>query len=74
MNGVQNGLNNAMNTIKFILVIVLPETQTFGWLIICSFSFVCMGAISYNCYACKNSGKVTPKNKENIYAAADEGS
>jgi hypothetical protein len=43
-----------MNTLKFILVIVLPDTQTFGWLIICSFSFVCLGAICYNVYACKN--------------------
>ena len=54
MNGVQNGLNNGMNTIKFILVIILPENETFGWLIISSFGFVCLGAICYNVYACKN--------------------
>ena len=40
-----------MNTIKFILVIVLPEIETFGWLIISSFLFVVMGAIFYNSYA-----------------------
>ena len=46
-----------MNTIKFILVIILPELQTFGWLVICSFSFVILGAIFYNIYACRNREK-----------------
>jgi hypothetical protein len=63
MNGVQNGLNNGMNTVKFILVIILPENGTFGWLIIASFSFVCLGAISYNVYACKNKDS----SKINVY-------
>ena len=33
IGGVQNGMNSAMDTIKFVLVIVLPEQETFGWLI-----------------------------------------
>lgn len=48
-----------MNTIKFVLVIVLPEIGTFGWLIIASFSFVVVGAIFYNSYAFVN--RVKPK-------------
>jgi hypothetical protein len=46
-----------MNTIKFVLVIVLPEAETFGWLIILSFAFICFGAISFSSYAFKNRGK-----------------
>ncbi len=62
LNGVQNGLNSAMNTIKFILVIVLPEAETFGWLIIItSFAFICFGALSYGSYVCKNRESKKPK-------------
>jgi hypothetical protein len=32
---------------------------TFGWLIIGSFAFVCIGAVFYNVYACRN--RETPK-------------
>jgi hypothetical protein len=32
----------------------LPEMATFGWLIIGSFAFVCIGAVFYNVYACRN--------------------
>jgi hypothetical protein len=46
-----------MNTLKFILVIVLPEVATFGWLILASFAFVVIGAIFYNCYAFANRQK-----------------
>ena len=30
IGGVQNAINSAMDTIKFVLVIVLPQTETFG--------------------------------------------
>jgi hypothetical protein len=43
-----------MNTVKFILVIVLPEMETYGWLIIVSFAFICFGATSFTSYAVKN--------------------
>ena len=54
IGGVQNGINSAMDTIKFILVIVLPEQETFGWLIIASYGFVCIGAVFYASYAVKH--------------------
>jgi iron-regulated transporter 1 len=57
----QNGLNSAMNTIKFVLVIILPEAETFGWLVITSFAFICFGAVSFAVYAAKNRSK-TPEN------------
>ena len=33
IGGVQNSMNSAMDTIKFVLVIVLPKNKTFGWLV-----------------------------------------
>ena len=48
-----------MNTIKFLLVIVLPEAETFGWLIIVSFAFICFGAVFYTSYVVKNREKPT---------------
>ena len=53
IGGVQNGLNSAMDTIKFILVIALPQRETFGWLILASFASICIGAVSYTTYAIK---------------------
>jgi len=54
IGGVQNAINSAMDTIKFVLVIVLPQTETFGWLIMASYASVCLGAIFYMTYACKH--------------------
>ena len=64
IGGVQTGMNSAMNTIKFILVIVLPQQETFGWLILASFTFVSFGAISYIYYATKEHNN--PKNQTSI--------
>ena len=36
--GVQNGLQSAMDLLKFVLVITLPNANTFGILIILSFT------------------------------------
>lgn len=42
VNGVQNSLNMLMDMLKFILVIFIPDIETFGYLIIISFIFICM--------------------------------
>ena len=47
-----------MDTIKFILVIVLPQTQTFGWLIIASYASICVGAIFYMIYVFNHSRNI----------------
>ena len=46
-------MNSLMDTIKFALVISLPEEETFGYLIIASFTSILFGAISYACHAVK---------------------
>ena len=51
IGGVQDGMNSAMDTIKYVLVIALPENETFGWLIISSIGFVSLGAVSFIYYA-----------------------
>ena len=43
INGVQGGLNAAMDTIKFALVVGLPGQTTFGWLVIASFAAITLG-------------------------------
>ena len=53
LGGVQGALNSAMDTIKFTLVIALPEDDTFGWLIMASYTLICVGAISYSTFAVK---------------------
>ena len=73
IGGVQNGMNSAMDTIKFILVIVLPEQETFGWLIVASFAFVCFGAISYIYYAIFQHGATEVKqNPKTQYQSTNE--
>ena len=46
-----------MDTIKFVLVIILPQAETFGWLIMASFTSVFSAAMFYTDYACKNVKK-----------------
>ena len=51
INGVQNGLNYAMDTLKFALVVTLPNNETFGFLIIASVSAISLGGCCYTYYA-----------------------
>ena len=57
VGGVQNALNSAMDTIKFVLVNILPQAETFGWLIMASFVSVVTAAMFYTAYACKSFKK-----------------
>ena len=50
INGVQNGLNSVMDTIKFALVMGLPDIQSFGFLIITSVSALTFGGLFYTSY------------------------
>jgi hypothetical protein len=43
-----------MNTIKFALVIGLPDIETFGYLIMASYAAVACGLVSFMIYALKN--------------------
>ena len=60
IGGVQNGLNSAMDTVKFILVIGLPNQETFGWLILASFVCTCTGFVSFASYAWKSRRNYKP--------------
>ena len=51
MGGVQTSLHNTFNMIKFCLVVGLPQEDTFGLLILLSYSFICLGAASLTVYA-----------------------
>ena len=54
VGGVQNSLNSIMDTIKFLLVIVLPDEDTFGYLVMASVATIVVGTIFYIMYAIPN--------------------
>lgn len=56
VNGVQSSLNKLMDVLKFVLVVAVPDTQTFGFLIIISFAFICLGWLSYAIFLRRNRG------------------
>ena len=39
--------------IKFCLVLILPDEEMFGFLVLLSFLFICFGAVSLTTYTCK---------------------
>ena len=50
-------MNSFLDTIKFALVIVLPNEETFGYLIMASFSSIVLGAVSYTSYVIKSNSQ-----------------
>ncbi|KAK2849683.1 hypothetical protein Q7C36_008466 [Tachysurus vachellii] len=56
INGVQNSMNYLLDLLHFIMVILAPNPEAFGLLVIISVSFVAMGHIMYFRYAFKNLG------------------
>jgi iron-regulated transporter 1 len=55
-NGVQHSMENFMDMLHFIFVIILPAPETFGYLILLSFLFICTGAVLYSVFAYKDRG------------------
>merc|ERR1719234_2481638 len=56
VNGVQESLNNSLDLTKCILVILLPAEETFGLLIIASFTSVSLGWLLYALYSRQQRG------------------
>jgi len=53
IGGVQNSLQSVMDLVKYVFVLVLPLENTFGILILLSYSFVSTGALFMLSYAFK---------------------
>ncbi|XP_045169878.2 solute carrier family 40 member 1-like isoform X2 [Mercenaria mercenaria] len=49
--GVQNSLNQLMDMLKFIMVMVAPQPEVFGVLVLISFAFVLIGCLLYAKYS-----------------------
>ena len=65
INGVQNGLNSTMDTIKFALVMALPFMQTFGYLIMASVTAITVGGLFFTLYFWESRNhQVMPEEKE----------
>ncbi|KAG9468821.1 hypothetical protein GDO78_021887 [Eleutherodactylus coqui] len=56
INGVQNSMNYLLDLLHFIMVILGPNPEAFGLLVLISVSFVAMGHIMYFRFAYKNLG------------------
>ena len=59
---------------NLLLVIILPQTETFGWLIMASYASICLGAIFYMTYMCKHDETILETNepKNDIYQSTNE--
>lgn len=57
INGVQNSMNYLLDLLHFIMVILAPNPEAFGLLVLISVSFVAMGHIMYFRFAQKSLGK-----------------
>merc|ERR1712013_7558 len=56
VNGVQESMGNSLDLAKCILVILLPAEETFGLLIIASFTSVSLGWLLYALYSRQQRG------------------
>ncbi|XP_069589946.1 ferroportin [Ranitomeya imitator] len=56
INGVQNSMNYLLDLLHFIMVILGPNPEAFGLLVLISVSFVAMGHVMYFRFAYKNLG------------------
>ncbi|XP_053327955.1 solute carrier family 40 member 1-like [Spea bombifrons] len=57
INGVQDSMNCLLDLLHFVMVIIAPNPESFGLLVLISVSFVGMGHIMYYHYAYKTLGK-----------------
>uniref|UniRef100_A0A665W7P4 Solute carrier family 40 member n=1 Tax=Echeneis naucrates TaxID=173247 RepID=A0A665W7P4_ECHNA len=56
INGVQNSMNYLLDLLHFIMVILAPNPEAFGLLVVISVTFVAMGHIMYFRFAFKSLG------------------
>ncbi|KAJ3592359.1 hypothetical protein NHX12_007486 [Muraenolepis orangiensis] len=56
INGVQNSMNYLLDLLHFMMVILAPNPEAFGLLVIISVSFVAMGHLMYFRFAFKSLG------------------
>lgn len=57
INGVQNSMNYLLDLLHFLMVILAPNPEAFGLLVLISVSFVAIGHIMYFRFAQKTLGK-----------------
>lgn len=70
--GMQRALECFMDMLHFILVIILPSAETFGFLIILSFVFICVGAVLYYAFSFRERGHLF--HTEKVMACLQNGS
>lgn len=71
VNGVQSSMNMIFDTCKFVLVIIFPLPQMFGFLVCISFMGIVFGWISYASYALQQH-QLTPLRKSTTSFASPD--
>lgn len=61
--GVQNVLNQIMDMTKYGLVMLLPVPEVFGYLVMISFCFICLGWVLFAIYVKRTRGYVFVKDR-----------
>jgi hypothetical protein len=64
VNGVQSSTNQLLSMIKDLMVIILPDPRTFGFLIIVSWLSILGGFLSYSVYAQRIRGHILPFHRQ----------
>jgi len=57
VGGVQNSMNSGFDLLKFCLVLLLPQQEMFGLLVLLSFTFICLGAASLTVYVVRQDNR-----------------
>ena len=53
INGVQTSICSGFDLVKFSLVLIMPQENMFGLLVILSYLFICAGALCYFSYVAR---------------------
>lgn len=50
-------MNSGFDLLKFCLVLLLPQQEMFGLLVLLSFTFICLGAASLTVYVVRQDNR-----------------
>jgi len=69
IGGVQGSLNSTLDLLQYVLVLIFPTEEEFGYLVFASFGFILCGVLCYTSYAVHSCG---PRWKSSRYTVDSE--
>ena len=70
INGVQTSICSGFDLVKFSLVLVMPQENMFGLLVILSYLFICAGALCYFTYVAREPPRQSTSSSARYHQAA----